>query len=112
MKKEEILAKSRASKCDEGFEFAENKGNKLGHIVLTVYGVFIVLVAALSGEIIALVALGTVLCAFSLVQSIVVYRSTKRKIYLVGATISGFMTPFLFVWFAVHIWGVWMERLG
>ena len=41
-KKEEILRKSRNSNKDEGMEFAENKGRKIGFAALSVIFVFII----------------------------------------------------------------------
>ena len=37
-RKEEILAKSRNSKTDEGVEFAENKGHKLSDYTVGIFG--------------------------------------------------------------------------
>ncbi|MCL1882356.1 MAG: DUF6442 family protein [Defluviitaleaceae bacterium] len=42
-RKEEILAKNRNSKEDEGLEFAENRGRKIGYIAFVVVLVFLTL---------------------------------------------------------------------
>lgn len=50
MNKEEILNKSRQSKKDEGLEYVENKGRKIGYIAFTCVFCFITIFNIFIGQ--------------------------------------------------------------
>lgn len=90
-KKEEILRRSRNSKQDEGMEFIENKGRKIGFTALCVIFIFIVLFNALLGKNSNEVA--SLFWAYLAFESIPKYKFTHEKIYLITA-IFGIIASF------------------
>jgi len=81
--KEEILAKSRRSKKDEGMEHATLKGNKLGEITMAIVAIPMLAFAILCGELAVFFAVGGSIAAFTFGQCLMEYRFTKRKYHLV-----------------------------
>jgi hypothetical protein len=83
VKKEEILAQSRQAKKDEGAEFAESKGNRLGIGIMGVALVFTLFFSLYTVEFAAMWAVIFVSGAFFLGQYFSLYRFTKKKSYFV-----------------------------
>jgi len=81
-RKEEILARSRNAKEDEGVEHAKLKGNKLGEYTMAAVVVPIMIFAFLIGELTAFLAVGAGIAAFTFAQCLTEYRFTKRKYHL------------------------------
>lgn len=79
--KEDILRKSRNSKIDEGMEFIENKGRKIGFIAFCVVFIIIVLFNAFMGKKSNEVA--TLFWAYLACESIPKYKFTHERIYLI-----------------------------
>lgn len=98
MNKEEILSKSRQENKDEGMEFIENKGRRIGFSVFCVIFIFIILFNAFNGE--QSYSVSALFWAFIAGESIPKYKFTRRKIYLVTAVASGIATIASLVSFA------------
>jgi len=81
-RKEEILAKSRKSRSDEGLEHAQLKGFKLGEYTSMAVALPLILFAFFTRELALFTALGIVVFAYVFGQSLSVYRFTKRKYHL------------------------------
>ncbi|MCC0704924.1 hypothetical protein IC213_17840 [Clostridioides sp. ES-S-0049-02] len=89
MNKEEILNKSRQSK-DEGLEYVENKGRKIGYIAFTCVFCFIVIFNAFIGQKSYTVA--ALFWTFIVAESIAKYQFTRKKQYIFVATFSLIVT--------------------
>jgi len=81
--KEEILAKSRSAKKDEGLEHATLKGNKLGEYTMAAVVIPIMVFALFSQAFTVFLAVGASIAAFTFGQCFMEYRFTKRKYHLV-----------------------------
>ncbi len=81
MDKEEILNKSRQSKKDEGLEYIENKGRKIGHIAFCCVFIFIVLFNIFRGQ--QSFAIYALFWAFFAADALPKYQFTHKKSYLV-----------------------------
>ena len=87
-RKEEILAKSRQSRKDEGLEYVENKGSKMGiFVACTIVGAPLALLSLIAGETPTFFALITLYVAFGAGELFAKYRFFKQKRYLVGAAV-------------------------
>ena len=106
--KEEILAKSRQLKKDEGLEHAQSKGNHLGEIILSAVGLPIAIYSIVIGEYAIAWACGAIVFAFVLGQSITVYRFTKRKYHLAWVVLSVLMMIFFPLQFLAETQGWWV----
>lgn len=86
MNKEDILNKSRNSKEDEGAEFIENKGIRLGFGIFSIISLLIVVfnefVGLKSFDIFVLIFV------FSSTESITKYKFTHKKRYIVSTIFS------------------------
>jgi len=87
-RKEEILAKSKKAKGDEGLEYAKARGNKLGEYTMSVVGLPLIIFAFFTKEPAIFLALGAVVFAYVFGQSFAVYRFTKRKYHLAWVVLS------------------------
>ncbi|MCL2250001.1 MAG: DUF6442 family protein [Oscillospiraceae bacterium] len=83
IRKEEILAKNRSSKKDEGVEHATLKGHRITEYTIFVIIVPMIIFAWLYGELAVCMALGAVANAYALGVYFALYRFTKRKLHLV-----------------------------
>lgn len=81
MNKDEILAKSRKEKLDEGLIYAENRGRKIGISVFCLVFAFIVLFNFFNGE--SSYAPMAMFFAFVASESYPRYSFTKNKGYLI-----------------------------
>jgi len=111
--KEEILAKSRQSKKDEGVEHAEINGFKLGERIGSVTAMIIVAIAFFIGQAETIFAISTIVFATVFGQSLTVYRFKKSK-YLLAWLILGVVgTIYFFILFlaATQEWTILLERL-
>jgi len=107
-RKEEILAKSRESKKDEGHEHAEFAGFSLGERTGSVIGMAIGLFSFITGQYTVFLAVFSIVFAAAFGQSIPVYRFTKRKYYLAWVIISAIFAVVSFVVFIAISLG-WIE---
>jgi len=82
MNKNEILERSRKLKKDEGQEFAEAKGFKLGEQMGLVAGLITVVIAFFTLQEVAFWAVCTVGFSIGFGESLPIYRFTKKKSYL------------------------------
>ena len=97
--KEEILAKSRQSKKDEGIEHAEVKGFKLGERVGSVTAMFLVVLAFFIGQPETIFAIGTIIFATVFGQCLTVYRFKKSKYLLAWLVLTTVFSIHFFVLF-------------
>lgn len=86
-KKEEILKKSRNSNKDEGIEYVENKGRKIGFTAFCIVFIFIVLFNAFRGE--ESYAVSSLFWIFIATEAIPKYKFTHEKVYLVTIIAGG-----------------------
>lgn len=91
MNKEEILEKSRHSQKDEGIEYAENQGRKIGFIAFSLLFAFITIFNLFFGENSTSYAISSLFWAFIAAEGYGKYRFLKRKVYLV-TVIAGSIT--------------------
>lgn len=94
MNKEEVLAKSRKEKIDEGFVEAENRGRKIGYVVFSFISIFLIIFNFINGrknyEIIALIF------AFLGAESYSKYSFTKQKTFLISS-LAGIIVAVTFI---------------
>jgi len=84
IRKEEILAKSRSEKKDEGEEYASLKGRKIGEVLgFYIMGLILVVLSIAIGQISTAWALLALAAAFSLGHDFTKYRFTKKARYMV-----------------------------
>lgn len=83
MNKEEILEKSRQSKKDEGIEYAENQGRKIGFIAFSFLFVFLTIFNLFFGESSTFYAISSLLWAFIAAVGYGKYHFAKQKLYLI-----------------------------
>lgn len=95
MDKQEILNKSRNSSTDEGFEYFENKGLRIGYTAFYFVAIFIIIVKNYIGE--ESDSIFTLLWIFFSVGSISKFKFTHKKIYLFGSIISLILMIYSFV---------------
>ncbi len=86
MNREEILAKSRKERNDEGMVEAENKGRKIGLCVFCAVSAFIILFNFFNGQ--SSYAPMAMFWAFIAAEAYPKYTFTKQKSYLI-ITIAG-----------------------
>ena len=86
MNKDEILARSRAEKLDEGMELAENRGRRIGISAFCCVFIFIVLFNLFNGK--SSDAPHAMFWAFVAAEAYPKYRFTKNKAFLTS-TIAG-----------------------
>ena len=104
-RKEEILAKSRNSKGDEGLEHAQLMGFKLGEYTLSAVGIPLVFFTFFTRELAIFLALGIVLFAYVFGQSLSVYRFTKKKYHLAWVVLSAIFAIYMIVDFIILFQG-------
>ncbi|MCL2397707.1 MAG: DUF6442 family protein [Defluviitaleaceae bacterium] len=110
-RKEEILAKNRQAKKDEGLENAKLKGNRLGEYTMSAVGIPLVIYSFVAGEIATFWAVGAIVFAFVLGQSLTVYRFTRRKYHLAWVILGVAGTIYFLVQFAAETQGWWETQL-
>jgi hypothetical protein len=94
MNKEDILAKSRNEKSDEGMQQAENKGRRIGVSAFCGIFIFIVIFNLFNGQ--QSFAPQAMFWAFVAAEAYPKYRFTKQKSYLVS-TIAGSIASVAFL---------------
>ncbi|MCL2372845.1 MAG: DUF6442 family protein [Defluviitaleaceae bacterium] len=111
-RKEEILARSRQSKKDEGVEHATIKGLKLGEITGGAMAMVLVFLAFFLGQPVAFFAIGAVIFALAFGQSLAVYRFKRTKYLLAWVIISimGMFHFFMLFLAATQEWTVILDR--
>ena len=107
-RKEEILARSRNIKKDEGMEHAISKGGKLGEYVMAVIALPILVFAALRGEIAVFLAIGATVGGFVTAQCFAEYRFTKR-VYHLTWTVLMVMTTIICIGLFVAVSFGWLK---
>ena len=106
-RKEEILAKSRASSNvynDEGIKNAQNKGTKLGvYYAGTIVGVPLLFLSFIAGETPVVFALLTLFFAFSVGEFIPLFRFTKQKRYMIASVILAIIGAYMALLFVANL---------
>ena len=103
-RKEEILAKSRASGKDEGKEYLENKNTKMGiYVAGTIVGAPLAFLSLIAGETPVFFALITLYIAFGAGELFATYRFYKQKRYLIGAVVIALIAIVIAVLFVEMI---------
>lgn len=92
MNKEEILSKSRQSNKDEGLEYIENKGRKIGYLIFICIFAFIVIFNAFIGQ--KSDAVSALFWTFGVAENITKYQFTHEKKNLILAI--GFLITTIF----------------
>ncbi|SCK01813.1 Uncharacterised protein [uncultured Clostridium sp.] len=95
MDKEEILSKSRQEKKDEGVEFVENKGRKIGFTVFTCVYVFILACNVEMGR--SSYEVNALLFTFLSSEAVLKYKFTHKNKYLIFSIVSIIITIFSLV---------------
>jgi uncharacterized membrane protein len=90
-KKAEILAKSRKAKRDEGFDYAETRGNKIGVFVYAVVAA-VLMIFSFPDHADIFNAIAALSFAWVVGGTISYYRFTKKKVYLLYAIASAIVT--------------------
>ena len=109
-RKEEILAKSRQSRKDEGLEHAKMRGFALGDRIATVaIGIPLALIAVWGGHghHSAAWALLAYMAAFEFGGALTAYRFSKKKLYLVLTIGMAAGTVFAVARFLIKVLGWW-----
>ena len=106
--KEEILAKSRKSGKDEGMEYAQLKGNKIGEYTMLATVIPIMAFTVLFGELVALFAVTATILGFAVGQCFVKYRFTKRKSHLAWTVGIAIVTVFCIVFLVARSLEWWL----
>jgi len=83
MEKEKILEISRKSKQDEGMEYAENQGRKIGYVVISALYIVLVVFSLFFGQTGTLHAMFTLFWAFVAAEAYGKYRFTGKKTFKV-----------------------------
>ncbi|HCL00809.1 MAG TPA: hypothetical protein DHW61_00035 [Lachnoclostridium phytofermentans] len=96
MKKADILEKSRQSYKDEGLEFAENQGRKIGFVAFVLLFVFLAIFNLFFGETGTFHAISSLFWVFMAAEAYGKYRFVRSKAYLVTA-IAGSIASILSV---------------
>jgi len=106
-RKEEILAKSRNSRNDEGMENARLRGLDLGIIITTVIIGFPMFVLSIIANKMIVI---TTICALNgtatSVRNLIMYRFTRKKRYLFWAISLGIVGVGSFVLFILDVFGL------
>lgn len=95
MDKEEILKKSRNSSTDEGLEYFENKGLRIGYTTFYFVAIFMIIFNKYIGN--ESDSIFTLLWIFFAVDSISKFKFTHKKFYLFGSIISLILMVYSFV---------------
>ena len=89
MNKEEILAKSRESRQDEGINFVVDKGIKGALVSTNTIGFILIAISFFTEQFLVLYALLTLLGASNFGEFYSQYRYFKQKRYIVGFVLFG-----------------------
>ena len=94
MKKDEILQKSRQSNNDEGIEYAENRGRKIGFIAFSLF-IFIYIFNLFFGDPRTFYAISPLFWIFMAGEAYGKFCFTKKGVYLI-TTIAACISSILF----------------
>lgn len=89
MNKSEILQKSRQSNNDEGMEYAEDKGRKIGFIAFSILFLFIIIFNLFLGDTRIFYAVAPLFWVFIAGEAYGKYCFTKGKVYIITTITSG-----------------------
>lgn len=89
MEREKILAKSRRKNKDEGMEYIENQGRKIGFTIFALVFAFLAVFDLFFGEFKDFYALSALFWIFSATEGYVKYRYLRNSIYLILAIGGG-----------------------
>ncbi|MCL2372846.1 MAG: DUF6442 family protein [Defluviitaleaceae bacterium] len=95
LNKEDILARSRQSKKDEGVEHATIKGFRLGELLGSIVAMALIATAFFIGHFETVFAIGAIIFAHVLGQSLTVYLFKRTK-YLLAWVILGIVGTIYF----------------
>lgn len=93
--KKDILNKSRNSSTDEGLEYFENKGLRIGYTTFYFVAIFMIIFNKYIGK--ESDSIFTLLWIFFAVDSISKFKFTHKKFYLFGSIISLILMVYSFV---------------
>lgn len=96
MNKEEILERSRQSLKDEGMEYAENQGRKIGFVAFVLLFAFLGIFNLFFGETSTYHAISSLFWVFVAGEAYGKYRFVRKKEYLITA-IAGSIAAILSV---------------
>jgi len=111
IRKEDILAKSRNEKKDEGEEYARMKGRKIGEVLgFYITGLILFVLSVAIGQISTAFAIMALFAAFSSGEDVIKYRLTKKARYmvslvvLIAATLFAIFAflDFALEWYNIH----------
>lgn len=83
MLKEEILEKSKKENRDEGQQYVENEGRKIGYVLFAITYAFLVVFNAFYGNSESIAAISALFWIFMSTDGYVKYRYTKNYVYLI-----------------------------
>jgi len=89
MDRNEVLERSRRANRDEGMEYAQLKGRKLGEYTLFAVLIPIALFTLFTRELVAFFSSATAMCAFAFGQGLIEYRFTKGNCHLILTIVAG-----------------------
>ena len=87
--KADILTKSRKLKQDEGLEYAEKRGNKIGVITYAIIAA-VLMIFSVPNQMNVVYTIAAISFAFVFGGTFSYYRFTKEKLYLISAVASAF----------------------
>ena len=103
-RKEEILAKSRKAKKDEGIEYAIDQGAKKGnYYAIEIVGSLLFFLSLISGQMLVVYALAAVILASWLGEFITKYQVLTQKRYLIAAIVFGLSGIFVVILFVKYL---------
>lgn len=108
MNKEDILAKNRAEKLDEGIEYAENKGRKWGFVIFFAMAVIMqlsIMFLAEGHHRTAMNAIMALLFTFFSTEALVKWRFTRESGHMVALIVGILMLIISVIAFYVEIFG-------
>lgn len=89
MLKDEVLARSRSEKADEGIVAAENSGRKIGFLAFIIIFIFLIFFNLFLGDFPTVYAISALFWAFMAAEAYAKYRFTKKMVYFVSAFAGG-----------------------
>jgi len=88
-RKQDILAKSRQSRHDEGIAYAINKGTILGSYYTEVVGLALIVFSLFTGQFLVIYAVLALYGAHCFGEFLAKYRYFKQKRYMLGIILFG-----------------------
>lgn len=105
MKKEDILAKSRQSNEDEGMEYAESQGRKIGFAAFSILFSILAILSLFFWQIGTLYAISSLFWIYFCAEGYVKFRFTKKTRYLVIIICGGIAAVYAVIAFILILIG-------